>query len=123
MCVSGANSAAAWLLKAGDEALEVSVTTIFTEAACGPAYLLISERAAEMAPAILAGLFRRAAVLEPPGYQWMITKSTALPAMESTVLFGSASSPEAFTPSGQEPGVLSTAPIFTFGSTAFIAFA
>ncbi len=32
-------------------------------------------------------------------------------------------SPGPFSPSGQEPGVVSTAPIFTVGSTAFIAFA
>jgi hypothetical protein len=61
------------------------------------------------------------AASEPPGYQCTITKS-ALPAISGiTVWFQSALSPSAITPSGQLPGIVSTAPTFTVGSTAFIA--
>ncbi len=85
--------------------------------------MAISERRVDVTPAIREGVFSRSAVVVPPGYQWTMTKSIELAAMESTVLFQSALSPGAFSVSGQPPGVVSTAPIFTVGSTAFIAFA
>lgn len=102
--MSGANRAAAWLVKAGEPTPSVSVTAISTEAAFEPAYLAISERSEDLTPAIWEGVFSRSSVVVPPGYQWTMTKSIERPAMESTVLFQSAVSPGAFSLSGQKPG-------------------
>ncbi len=62
-------------------------------------------------------------VLDPPGYQCTITKSTYGPAIDSTVWFQFAASPAATIASGQFAGVVSIAPILMVGSAAFIAWA
>lgn len=50
-----------------------------------------------------------------------MAKSIAPATADSTVWFQSAESPAPTMPSGQSPGVVSTAPILIVGSTAFIA--
>src|SRR5579859_1551310 len=89
--------------------------------AFAPAYWLISLCSWESSPVSWSGELSMTAAFAPPGYQCTMTKSMADPAMESTVLFQSALSPLATAPSGQLPGVVSTAPILMVGSTAFIA--
>src|SRR3954466_6530380 len=99
----------------------VSVSATPRREALAPAYWLISWRSCESSPGSCAGALSAASAPVPLGYQWTMTKSTELPAMDSTVRFQSALSPSATAPSGQLPGRVSTAPTLTVGSTAFIA--
>lgn len=56
-----------------------------------------------------------------PGYQCTVKKSISGATTGMTVWFQPAESPAATTPSGQLPGMVSTAPTLIVGSTAFIA--
>src|SRR5689334_2823995 len=87
------------------------------------AYLVIWLRTNQTASVTCAVLDSASAAPEPPGYQCRITKSTEGPAIDSTTWFQVPASPPATMPSGQLPGVVSTAPILTVGSTAFMAWA
>lgn len=85
-----------------------------------PAYRAICSRASWIMSSTCDVRASDSAAL-PPGYQCRSTKSMSAPAMLSTVRFQVPWSPAPTRPSGQLPGVVSTAPTSIDGSTAFIA--